>query len=177
MPIEWFADKFMKFVDREFERRAHIAGQKMVAVAKALAPIDTGLLRRSIYYTWHGATRTLTLHADTHYAVYQEFGWRYGRPHPFLRPALAVAGPSFLSGLRTQTAFGSSLPVNYTPRPILPHIRPHIAAANRKYNKGIVKRTTATAVHMDRLNEPVRSGGKIVRSKIPSLHKRRKAWN
>lgn len=176
MPIEWFADKFMRFIDREFERRAHIAGRNMVAVAKALVPRDTSYLFQHIYYTYSPSNRTLTLHADSHYSAYVEWGTYKMRPQPYLRPALAVAGPSFLSGLRTQTAFGSSLPVNYTPRAILPHIRPHIAAANRKYNKGIVKRTTATAVHMDRLNEPVRSGGKIVRSKIPSLHKRRKAW-
>lgn len=178
MPIEWFTDKFMKFVDREFERRAHIAGQNMVAVAKALVPQDTGLLHSRIFYTYLASTRTLTLHADTSYSAYVEWGTYKMRPQPYLRPALAVAGPSFLSGLKTQTMFGTSLSANHVPRKILPHIRPHISAANRKFNKGIVRRTTATAVHMDRMTVPIRSkDGKIVRSTINSLHRKRRAWN
>lgn len=178
MPIEWLGDKFMRFVDREIEKRAHVAGQSMVAVAKSLVAVDTGLLQSRIYYTYQPATRTLTLHADTHYAMYQEFGTYKMRPHPYLRPALAVAGPSFVSGVKTQAQFGTSLSVNHVPRQILPHIRPHISAANKKFNKGIVRRTTATAIHMDRQNNPIRSkDGKIVRSTINSLHRKRKAWN
>lgn len=177
MGLEWLGDKFTRFIEKEFEKRAHIAGQNMVAVAKSLAPVDTGLLKSSIYYTYHPAQRLLTLHADTHYAMYQEFGTYKMRPHPYLRPALAIAGPSIISGLRTQVAAGTSLPVSYTPRQILSHIRPHISAANRTFNRGIVRRTTATAVHLDRQNQSVRVDGNPVRSTIQKLHSRRRSWN
>lgn len=177
MGINWFGDKFQQFIDREIEKRAHAAGKAMVAVAKSLVPIDTSYLHDHIYYTYYAKERLLTLHADSHYAYFVEHGTWRTKPHPYLRPALAIAGPAFLSGVSTQVMAGTSNPVSYTPRTILPHIRPHIAAANKKFNRGIVKRTTATAVHMDRANEAMRSGGKIVTSKIPKLHSRRRAWN
>ena len=176
MGIEWLGNKFMGFIDREIEKRAHAAGRAMVAVARSLVAVDTGLLQSTITYTYMPSRRLLTLHADTRYAWHQEVGTYKMRPHPYLRPALAIAGPAFLSGVSTQGMAGTSNPISYTPRTILPHIRPHIAAANKKFNRGIVKRTTATAVHMDRANEALRSGGKVITSKIQKLHTRRKAW-
>jgi hypothetical protein len=176
MGIEWLGNKFMGFIDKEIEKRAHAAGKAMVAVAKSLVPIDTSYLHDHIYYTYLPNKRLLTLHADSYYAYFVEAGTFKMAPRPYLRPALAVAGPAFLSGVSTQVMAGTSLPTNYTPRQILPHIKPHIAAANKKFNRGIVKRTTATAVHMDRANEAMRSGGKVITSKIQKLHTRRKAW-
>lgn len=176
MGISWLGDRFMRFVDKEIEKRAHAAGRAMVSVAQSLVPVETGLLQSRIFYTYSPQQRLLTLHADTHYSLYVEHGTYKMAPRPYLRPALAVAGPAFLTGISTQVMAGSSLPVGYTPRTILPHIRPHIAAANKRFNRGIVKRTTATAVHMDRANEALRSGGKVVMSRIPQLHRRRGAW-
>jgi len=176
MGLDWLGDKFNRFIDKEIEKRAHAAGRAMVAVSKALVPVDTGFLKEHITYTYMPSKRLLTLHADSHYALYVEHGTYKMAPRPYLRPALAVAGPSFLSGVATQVQAGSSLPTDYVPRTIKPNIRPHIAAANKKYNKGIVKRTTATSIHMDRNNEPIRRFGRIVRSQTPSLHTRRKAW-
>lgn len=185
MPLEWFGDKFQRFADRIIEQRLHAAGQAMTRIAISLAPEETGLLKQSIYYTVMPRERLLTLHADTGYAWYQEVGTYKMRPHPYLRPAMAAAGPAFLSGIgaaHVQIQAGTYSPVGHIPAKILPHIRPHISAANRQYNRGIVAKMPGVAIHMNRQNESLRhrapTGHTFVqRSRIPGLTRRKRAWN
>lgn len=180
MPIEWLANKFNTWLDKRIEERAHIAGRAMVEVAKAMVPVDTGLLKSRIYYTYMPSRKLLTLHADTFYSLYVEHGTYKMAPRPYLRPALLVAGPAFLTGVRTQVMGGMSVGINHKPMQILPRIRPQISRANQRFNVGIVRRTEASAVHMNRHNEPVRESGgrrRVVISRLNQLHKRRRAWN
>lgn len=159
----------------------------MVAVAKFLAPEDTGFLKSNIYFTYQPSNKTLTLHSDAHYSVYQEYGTYKMKPHPFLRPALNAAGPAFLtgklSGVTTQIMAGTSLSPNHVPLKIKPHIRPRIAAANAMHNVGVTSRTRLTAVHMTRQNESrrvnvgLKQTSKVMLSSLSKLNQIRKAWN
>ena len=59
--------------------------------AKRLAPVDTGRLRSSIGHTLRRDAGGLlaTVGTSVEYASYVEFGTRYMRAQPFLRPALS----------------------------------------------------------------------------------------
>jgi HK97 gp10 family phage protein len=61
-------------------------------VAKRLCPVDTGRLRGSITHDLARDARGLVATVGTlvEYAPFVEFGTRYMRAQPFLRPALAV---------------------------------------------------------------------------------------
>lgn len=59
---------------------------KIEAKAKALAPVDTGLLRNSIQTDVEGSLKA-TVGTNIEYAGYQEFGTRHQKGKPFLTPA------------------------------------------------------------------------------------------
>lgn len=163
------------------------AGTSMVAIAKALAPEDTGFLKQNIYFTYQASTKTLTLHSDAPYSLFQEYGTAHHRPHPFLRPALNAAGPAFLTGkftgVSTQIMAGTYNNPNHVPLKIKAHIRPSISAANKAHNVGVTSRTKLTAVHMNRANESRRHNvglkqtNKVMLSSLTKLNRIRKAWN
>jgi len=186
MPINW---KPTTWINKLIDERMMVAGQAMVNVAQSLVPVDTGLLKSKIYFTYLPATKTLTLHADTGYSLYVETGTYKMRPQPYLRPAINAVAPSFLTGkvmgVKTQVMAGTYNDVDHQPRMIKPSIRPRIAAANRMHNVGAVKRSEFTAVHMNRQNEPRRHKVGLTQTPkviLSSLTKRRvntrnDAWN
>jgi hypothetical protein len=184
MGIQWNPTKW---IDDLVEKRMHAAGQAMVTIAKALVPVDTSLLQRSIYYTYSPDTKTLTLHADTGYAIFVEAGTHKMAARPYLRPALNAAGPAFLTGkftgVSTQIMAGTYNNPNHQPLKIKPHIRPSISAANKTHNVGVTSRTKLTAVHMNRANESRRHNvglnqtNKVMLSSLTKLNRIRKAWN
>ena len=61
-------------------------GIKAEAYAANEAPVDTGRLRSSITYLVDDDT--MFLGTNVEYAIYQEFGTRYQKGKPFLRPAI-----------------------------------------------------------------------------------------
>lgn len=184
MPISWNPTKWIGDL---IEQRMHLAGQSMVQIAKSLVPVDTGLLKSRIFYTYQPSTKTLTLHADTGYAIFVEGGTHKMRPQPFLRPAINAVAPAFLTGklmgVSTQIMAGTFNDVSHKPLMIKPHIRPLIAAANAMHNVGAVSRTKLTAVHMSRNNEPRRftkgfsKARRVMMSDLSKLNKIRKPWN
>lgn len=184
MPISWNPTKWL---DSLIEQRMLIAGQSMVAVAKSLAAVDTGQMRDSVYATYQPETKTLTLHADAPWSIYNEYGTHKMSPRPFLRPALNAAGPAFLTGkitgVSTQIMAGTFNSPNHVPLKIKPHIRPRIAAANAMHNVGVTSRTRLTAVHMTRQNESrrvnvgLKQTSKVMLSSLSKLNQIRKAWN
>jgi len=66
----------------------------VVKEAVSMAPALTGDLKRSIDYKIDPKAKYTVIGyvgSPLDYAIYQEFGTRYMRPQPFLRPAIAVA--------------------------------------------------------------------------------------
>jgi hypothetical protein len=165
----------------------HVAGQAMVGIAKALVPVDTGLLRSTIAYSYAPDTKTLTLHADTGYSLFVETGTHKMAARPYLRPAMNAAGPAFLTGklasVSTQIMAGTYNNPFHVPLKIKPHIRPSIEAANMKHNVGVTSRTSLTAIHMNRANEARRHNiglkqeSRVMMSSLSKLNRIRKAWN
>lgn len=79
----WVADQI-----RELDTKLAAFGGHLVSAMQQFAPFDTGALRDSIVDTYDASTHTLTIYIGMGYGVYQEFGTRFIRPHPFIRPAI-----------------------------------------------------------------------------------------
>lgn len=94
-------------VEREIRARARAAVAKAAldieAHAKALAPVDTGLLRNSIT-----AIEITPDHwrvtSPVSYSVYQEYGTSRMAAQPYMTPALEAVRPVLESALRRLTA-------------------------------------------------------------------------
>jgi len=72
-----------------------VLGSDIVATAEELAPVDTGYLRSNItsmVYDNGGFDIALHITVAADYGIFQEFGTRNMPPHPFLRPAIEMAG-------------------------------------------------------------------------------------
>jgi HK97 gp10 family phage protein len=66
-------------------------GTFLVSHMQAMAPVDTGYLRSAIYDVLDPVVHTLTVYSPAFYSIYQEFGTRFIRPHPYIRPAILEA--------------------------------------------------------------------------------------
>ncbi len=137
----------------------------MVARAQALAPFKSGALRGSIRYEVSGggggvrlglgglytAGKTLIIEVGVPYGIFQEFGTRHIRPHPYIRPALNEIGRIFGAELGIQfntPTYGSPVyahqagfthPKHLTNRQKA-HIATHLLPASKRHFKGNVKR-------------------------------------
>lgn len=67
-------------------------GNRVLSVAVALCPVDTGRLRSSIEMVFVGVL-AVRVGTNVEYALYVEMGTRDSPAQPFLRPALASLGP------------------------------------------------------------------------------------
>jgi len=74
-------------------------GVQMQEKAMRYAPYDTGQLRRSIGIEITAGGMTAHVEATVHYAPYQEYGTRFGKAHPFMRPAFHQQAPQFIRDL------------------------------------------------------------------------------
>lgn len=181
MAFQWFGDKFKGFIDDKIEGHALACGSRMQATAQRLAPVDTGELRNSIYFTYDKSTKELRLHADAPHSLYVEYGTYKMAPHPYMRPALLQEGPSFFSGVRTGFSMSTSLRKDHIPRQIMPRIRPRIAAANRKFNVKQVRKTQLSVIHLRESKIRLSPTGRHIhsphKSNLSRIHKHKGAWN
>jgi len=76
------------------------AGFEIEAAAKALAPVRTGLLRRSIHTVLSNGGNTATVGPSVDYGLYVEMGSRGRSARPFMRPAAEVVMPKYLDRLK-----------------------------------------------------------------------------
>lgn len=70
---------------------------EMQRTAKSVAPVDTGLLKRSISKTVTGSTGKVKSEVD--YAIYQEYGTRFQPGTPHIRPAFNKQKDIFVEDL------------------------------------------------------------------------------
>ena len=68
------------------EYATELAADGVVSRAKAIVPVDTGALQKSITKIGGGGSWVVT--AETHYAGFVEWGTRFMAAQPYLRPAL-----------------------------------------------------------------------------------------
>lgn len=100
MTIQWDTVDFERGVN-EGLKKYKLGTEKAVlalalsveATAKGMAPVDTGNLRRSITHKPGRDVRGFYVDVGTNviYAPFVEFGTRFMRPQPYLRPAFLQA--------------------------------------------------------------------------------------
>lgn len=88
--LKWFGDKARAYVHRKIDAEFRRAGQAWKDAARGLAPEDSGYLKSTIGFAYDASKRRLKLYCDAPYAYFQEFGTRFVKPHPFMRPALSA---------------------------------------------------------------------------------------
>jgi hypothetical protein len=91
MPITWNPTKWL---DSLIESRMHVAGQAMVGIAKALVPVDTGLLRSTIAYSYAPDTKTGTYNNPFHVPL---------KIKPHIRPSIEAANMKHNVGVTSRT--------------------------------------------------------------------------
>jgi len=69
------------------------------ANAKAIVPVDTGKLKNSISSEFPSLTKAISA-PHTDYAIYVEFGTRYQRAQPYMRPAAEKVAPAFFAAMQ-----------------------------------------------------------------------------
>lgn len=169
--FRWFGDQVKQAVLNHVDGRLHQTGERVVARAQQLAPVDTGALRSSIGYivAGEGLFRTLVIDVGMPYGIYQEFGTRNIPPHPFLRPALNEIGR--LWGVEIQMAFahggpstwqgvyyahqrrtpGYVIPSAIQPKPLTDRQRAHVAnvlaPSAARLHRGNTKRAKMVVRH------------------------------
>lgn len=169
--FKWLGQQVMGYVSQKVDDRLRATGERIVARAQQLAPVDTGALRSSIGYlvAGEGLRRTLVIDVGMSYGIYQEFGTRNIPPHPFIRPALNElsrlwgidvqmafnhAGPRTWQGIHyshTRKTPGYVIPSSIQPRPLNARQRAHVAnrlqPSATRLHRGNVKRAKMVVRH------------------------------
>jgi HK97 gp10 family phage protein len=91
----WTPGNLVRNVEARVDTAMDRAGRRMVARAKALAPVRSAKLRDSIGYDYRPADRTLEVYAAVPYSLAVELGTSRRPARPFLRPALQEARDLF----------------------------------------------------------------------------------
>lgn len=79
------------------------AAHDIEAHAKIHAPVRTGTLRNSIQAVRIGQAAWRVV-VGVNYGIYVEWGTRFMRAQPYLRPAIAAVEPGFLAAMRKVAA-------------------------------------------------------------------------
>ena len=74
-------------------------GAELQNKAKRMAPVDTGTLKRSIGLEITEAGMTAEVEATAEYAPYVEYGTRFMKAQPYIRPSLEEQKKSFENDL------------------------------------------------------------------------------
>lgn len=97
--VEKAMEELSTAVSRRVARKALTAGGEVIArEARALVPVDIGYMRESIDVSTRLTRRQRAMHRkaapvemfvgpNDPGAVAEEFGWKDGRPQPYMRPA------------------------------------------------------------------------------------------
>jgi HK97 gp10 family phage protein len=100
-------------VAAEIRRRARAAleeaGRQLLALAKELCPVDTGVLRDSLQVVVDARTMRVVLRTDVWYAHFVEFGTIYRPANMFMRIALAEMEPRFRAIIQQTMSWGTGI--------------------------------------------------------------------
>jgi len=86
--LEWFGDKKKKDINLGTIRALIRASNLVQADAKLLVPVLSGSLRGSIVKAVNSNDLKATVSTNEEYASAVEFGTRYQKAQPYIRPAL-----------------------------------------------------------------------------------------
>ena len=163
MQYQWNGQQVLDQVHQRIVQQMNQIGRDVVSIAQRYAPKRTGRLATSIHYMWNDATYTVAFVVDAPYGVFVEYGTRYQRPQPYLRPALNTVAPIF--GIQTAMAFtgtphinqpilahgaGFHLPPTLTPKQ-RQHVREHLLPTSKRHHIGNVSRAR---LHVQRRHNP-----------------------
>lgn len=74
------------------------------AHAKSVVPVDTGLLRMSIFTRFRQGGFVAEVGPSTHYAIYVEYGTKRMAARPYMRPAVEKVRPGFERAIKALLA-------------------------------------------------------------------------
>jgi len=135
----WNGPALVKAKRDELEMRMRRAGERAVAMAKRLAPVDTGRLKRGIVYHYNQARNELLIVSDSPYGIFQEYGTVHFKAHPHIRPALVCLDREF-PGLNIGAAFYHATELKSsvaTPRTAAHHYhQAYNRAYSARFNRG-----------------------------------------
>lgn len=155
MQFDWRGPEVQAQVIARVDQELIRIGTFAVGRMQAYAPVDTGRLRTGIHDQFDAATHTLTVYSPAPYSVYQEFGTRFIKPHPYIRPAideltarwsfanveLILRPPGQISEPIRATTSGFRLPRR---QPLTAeqtaHVRKHLTSVSRKYARKFRRR-------------------------------------
>jgi len=100
----WRGAAVAQALDNAMQDAMQATALEAKAEAQALAPVDTGLLKSSVFADVNASggagRRTLVVGANAPYAVYVELGTSRMAAQPFLRPTLDKIAPKLTANLR-----------------------------------------------------------------------------
>lgn len=103
--LTWRGSEVKNALDSAIQDVMDATAAEAKAEAQALCPVDTGLLRSSIFAEVDArggsSRRTLVLGANAPYALFVELGTSKMRAQPFIRPAIDRTAPRLTQNLRS----------------------------------------------------------------------------
>ncbi len=89
--FQWRGPQVTQEVYLSVKHELNNLGAFLTTRMKQMAPVRTGYLRSEIQFVHAVQELAITVFIGPFYGIYQEFGTRFIRPHPFVRPALLEA--------------------------------------------------------------------------------------
>lgn len=92
----------LKHAQRMVDVKACISkhGADLNTIMVEKAPVKTGFLRRSIKISKGDNGMSVTVEPTAEYAPYLEYGTRFMKEHPFVKPALEKVKPKFIRDVK-----------------------------------------------------------------------------
>lgn len=106
-----YTDKVTRKTRKEIEKEVRKVGEDIVRDAKAVVPVDTGRLKKSINYKLSPDRLSVKVGTDVYYSMFVEFGTYKMPARPYLTPAIARHAPRLTKGVEdaVKYAFGSGV--------------------------------------------------------------------
>jgi hypothetical protein len=94
--FSWNGDEIEREVMEAIDDRMVALGGFIVEHMQGYSPVDTGAMRAGMHDQYDYATHTLYVYSPASQSVWQEFGTRNMKPHPYMRPTILDVGPTWM---------------------------------------------------------------------------------